>query len=170
MGAGTVENAQEFFRKLDDVGQFVATSEHEFRQVLDRITDELRCKLPGKQWGAARKFLNIFLRDALYNRFLCEYYKLALIEPFLEVPLDGLVGRWLYKRHRKKGGSDLRPWDAIIRLKPGVSDKYQEFARQVAEEEGCYRVDLDLLGYGRVDEPEDQTRFGRAACLNLPSP
>ncbi len=150
MGPGTVLEAQRFLSKLDPAS-FRTASEEEFRQVLDSATEEFREKLTNKSWGAARKFLNIFLRDVLYNRFLCEYYNLAPIEPFLEVPLDGKLGKWLNNRHKEKGGSDLRRWGTIIRLEREVSDKYQELARQVAEDEGCFRVDLDLLGYGGVD-------------------
>lgn len=151
---GTVETARTFLKGLD-LGRFVTESEDQFRQILDKTTVEFRDALPERLWGFARKFLNIFLRDALYNRFLCESYELACIEPFLEVPLDRSVGMGLYNRAKERDGSDVPRWDAIKRLQPKDSDKYQDFARRVAEEEGCCRVDLDLLWYSRTDESEN---------------
>jgi hypothetical protein len=97
--------------------------------------------------------LNIFLRDALYNYYLREHYDLARIEPFLEVPLDGSVGKGLYDLHKKEGGTDLLPWRAIQGLKKEESDKYQEFARLVADAKRYARVHLDLWFY-RAGESE----------------
>lgn len=149
MGTGTVKAARDFLMHLD-LRQFAGDSEDAFQYVLDRRTIECRDKLPRKSWGAARKFLNIFLRGALYNRFLCEHYHLGVTEPFLEVPLDSFVAIGLRK---EEGGTSLPPWKTIIRLEPEVSAKYQAFARQVAQRKGCSRVHLDLW-YWRADGSE----------------
>ena len=37
--------------------------------------------------GAARKAINLFLRDALYNRYLNRRFALSWIQAWIEVPL-----------------------------------------------------------------------------------
>jgi hypothetical protein len=48
------------------------SNEIRFRRWLDRQTDNLLDVLPinGRPWGAARKAINLFLRDVLYNQYL----------------------------------------------------------------------------------------------------
>jgi len=142
MGKGTVKAARDFLRKLN-LSSFVTKSEKDFRRRLDASTNALRERLPRKSWGAARKFLNIFLRGAFYNRFLCEHYGLQVLEEFLEVPLDKSVAEGL--RREQSGGTSLPRWKTIIRLRQDRSDKYQECARQVSLGEKLARVHLDLL-------------------------
>jgi len=149
MGKGMVKAARDFLGNLD-LRSFVTESEDAFQQRLDASTDECRVKLPSQSWGAARKFLNIFLRGALYNRFLCEHYGLVTLEPFLEVPLDKSVATGLRSEH---GGLSLPPWGTVLRLEPAVSAAYQAFAHQVSLRKGCARVHLDLW-YWRRDESE----------------
>jgi hypothetical protein len=140
MGKGTVEAARTFLCGLRLAG-FATRSEAAFLQRLDAETLALQKRLPQKSWGAARKFLNIFLRGALYNRFLCEHFGLASLEPFLEVPLDKSVATALRKRDHR---SSLPRWNTIVRLEKEASDKYQTFARRVAERKKLARVHLDL--------------------------
>jgi len=147
MGKGTVAAARRFLRSLD-LRRFVTESEDAFQECLDATTLECQARLPSKSWGAARKFLNIYLRGALYNRFLCEHYGLAILEPFLEVPLDRSVAIGL---RGEDGGLSLPRWGTVIRLKPDVSAAYQAFASSVSRRKGCARVHLDLW-YFRADE------------------
>ena len=149
MGEGTVKAARDFLRSLD-LRAFVTESEDEFMDRLEASTKACRARLPRKSWGAARKFLNIFLRGALYNRFLCEHYGLRVLEPLLEVPLDKSVATGL---RGEEGGSSLPPLGAVIRLKPKISALYQAFAHRVSQQKGCARVHLDLW-YFRRDESE----------------
>jgi hypothetical protein len=41
-----------------------------------------------KNWGAARKALNLVLRDILYNQYLQREYGFNRIGKWLELPLD----------------------------------------------------------------------------------
>ncbi len=46
---------------------FATVEELAFQEALNRATAELREAMPGREWGFARKGLNIFLRDCFYN-------------------------------------------------------------------------------------------------------
>ena len=152
MGTGTVKAARVFLRNLDLL-RFVTESEVAFLRSLDLSTVECSRELPCKSWGAARKFLNIFLRDAMYNRFLCDHFGLAIIEDFLEVPLDKSVALGL---HGEPGGESLPAWRTVVGLTPADSATYQAFARRIALEKGFARVHLDLCYYRR-DAHEDNS-------------
>jgi hypothetical protein len=145
--AGTMKAAQGYLREVELLS-FVTQSKAGFLRHLDAATIELRERLPSKSWGHARKFLNIFLRGALYNRFLCKHFGMRTLEPMLEVPLDNVVKKAL-RRH--EGGRSLPTWQAISSLNEHVSAKYQAFALLVAREKSCARVHLDLW-YFRRDE------------------
>ena len=148
MGEGTVKQARDFLRNLD-LPSFTADSEEVFLARLDESTDKLKESLSYRSWGAARKFLNIFLRGAFYNRFLCDYYAINVLEQFLEVPLDKSVAQGL---NGERNGETLPRWKTILRLHPQESAVYQAFARSVAREKQCARVHLDLW-YWRREEP-----------------
>lgn len=156
---GTIENARKFLASLD-LGLFVKKTEKEFQDVLNQTTHRFVDHLPkgAKHWGAARKFLNIFLRGAVYNRFLCEYYRLYPIEQWLEVPLDSQVAAGLRK---EKGGSDLPRWKSVIGLDDKTNRQYQVFAAEVAKRNETYRVHLDVL-YWRHEFVAANASFHRA--------
>jgi hypothetical protein len=149
---GTLRSAQEFlFRPSLIEGFSQADTPESFRDMLDKQTDELRLSLPlgknkngtprGRHWGSARKFLNIFLFECTLNRYLCNHYKnLHKLEPWLEVPLDSLVGNGL--AHEKEGKT--LQWVSIIGLEKEASDQFQKVAQLVANKMNTYRVHLDL--------------------------
>lgn len=153
---GTIKAAREYLAGLN-LERFVTKTEKEFRVVLDEATSQFMDYLPrgAKHWGAARKFLNIFLRGAVYNRFLCERYNLYRIERWLELPLDSHVAKGLRK---EKGGDDLPRWKTVISLDRDMNQVYQEFATRVAKRKNTYRVHLDLL-YWRSEFVAANNRF-----------
>ncbi|HEY9707785.1 MAG TPA: hypothetical protein V6D48_06230, partial [Oculatellaceae cyanobacterium] len=93
---GTIKAARQFLADLD-LRRLRKRSQSSFAAVLDSMTDELIAALPRKSqhWGSARKFLNIFLRGVIYNRYLCDHYSLYRLEPWLEIPLDSHVAKGL---------------------------------------------------------------------------
>jgi hypothetical protein len=121
----------------------VESTAENFSQVLDRATKQLEAKgvLFGCQWGTARKALNLFLRDATYNHYLQEFYRLYTIEELLELPLDGEVASRLV---REAGGDSLPAWPGVYSLSAMVSREYQAFATRVASHRNVARVHLDL--------------------------
>ena len=69
--AGMQKMAQQFLRRLH-LRRFAVHGESTFQARLDVATAELLDAFPrsGRSWGAARKSLNLFLRDALHNLYL----------------------------------------------------------------------------------------------------
>lgn len=139
---GVIEAAQRFLSQLE-IHILAVKDEKTFLAALDITTEELRRSLPrgSQHWGAARKALNLFLRDICYNRFLSPKFSLAVLEPWMEIPLDSLVAAAL-KKHIGKGR--LPAWPGLTRVKPLVSLLFQHVARQWADAEGISRVQLDM--------------------------
>jgi hypothetical protein len=140
---GTVGAARDYLASLD-IRKFDKKTEKEFLTSLNTATVAFVKYLPlgAKWWGSARKFLNIFLREVIYNRFLCEHYNLYRIEPWLELPLDSHVAKGLRK---ESGGHSLSRWKTVIRLDSESSHQYQELAAKVAKTKNIHRVHLDVL-------------------------
>lgn len=143
--AGTIQSVRDFLRDLD-IRKF--TKRGEFSASLDRATRALAAKVPA-QWGSARKFLNLYLREISYNVFLREKYHLERIEQLLELPLDSNVAEGLQK---EKEGVLLPRWRGVIHLTPDTSAQYQSVAAAVAARMRTCRVHLDLL-YWRSEQP-----------------
>jgi len=140
--SGVIEAAQKHLSNVA-LSAFSARNEDDFLASLNAQTEKLRTALPpgAQNWGAARKALNLFLRDVCYNRFLCERYDLAESEDWMEIPLDGLVARSL---KRKAGRGKLPRWPGLNELTLDLSGSFQAFARQHAASEGISRVHLDM--------------------------
>jgi len=125
-----------------DLRAFVSSREEVFQRELDKATEQLQVALPGpaRHWGLARKILNIFLRDALYNHYLRQEYGLSRVEFFLEVPLDSLSAQGLRERRKQEA---LPRWTGVSRLTPAMSEAYQGAAARLADAWGISRVHLD---------------------------
>jgi hypothetical protein len=144
-----VAAARQFLGNLD-LSRVPTRSPERFARWHDVTTEQLRRALPGRSppWGAARKFLNIFLRDALYDAQLKRAFSLTSIERWLEVPLDGDVGKCL---NVEPEGRELPRWRTIKGLTCDASAAYQAVAQRVADRLGVARVHLDLLYWTGVD-------------------
>lgn len=140
--AGTIRAARKFLGAMD-LKRFGKRSESAFRRELDLATEELCTVMPktARHWGSARKFLNIFLRDCSYNKYLSAHFKMDRLEPWLEVPLDSHVAKGL----RQYAGQECpHPWPGVIHLTREYSDCLQKLATVYATEEQVNRVDLDV--------------------------
>ena len=129
--------------------RFRKESEAAFLRELEIATSQLKDALPegARKWGSARKFLNIFLRGCSYNKYLCSHYRLHVLEPWLEVPLDSHVAKGL---KRIAGRGNLPHWPGVIHLTPQDSGLFQCFASKAAKNDGVNRVDLDVKFWRRV--------------------
>lgn len=125
---------------------FGTSDARKFAAELDRQTSRLMEALPdgAQTWGLARKCLNIFLREALYNVYLREEYGLERAEALCEIPLDSLVAEGLRSRRPRT----LPTWPGVRHLDPETSSAYQAAASCIAAEEGIVRVHLDAVFWG----------------------
>lgn len=174
----TVEKAQRFLRRPSLIAKFSeASSAEEFRATLDRNTAALRKALPegtnkktgkpwGKHWGSARKFMNIFLFECVLNKRLYKHYKLAKLEPWLEVPLDNSVAKGIRKdvrKHKVECKSGLPQFRAITHLTKDDSNAFQCAASELAKTfYRCDRVYLDLQ-YFRQGDSKKRSQAEKAA-------
>lgn len=145
---GSIQAVRNYLMKLD-LSVYSKCNRSEFESQIDNVTDNLKKSLlkNAQHWGSSRKFINIFLRGVMYNRYLCDKYDLYRLEPWLELPMDRHVAMGLSKEDNAK---KLPKWGTVIRLTPGDNKCYQEFAEETALKKGTYRVHLDLL-YWRGD-------------------
>ena len=141
-GKGVLRASQDFLARIS-LARIPKSSRKRFQLWLDRQTELLLNSLPIKNrpWGAARKAINLFLRDALYNKYLSRQFKLQSIETWLEVPLDSAVAKGL-KLHSNRG--ELPRWPGLKNLKPKVSEDFQVFASKQVYLKGIARVHLDM--------------------------
>jgi len=147
---GMVNHARTYLGNIE-LGDFANADINCYFRKLDSHTEALANSFPANgrgNWGAARKSLNIFLRDVVYNRHLCKHFKLSHIEKWLEVPLDSHVYQGL--RNDVKKDVQIPKWQGLCRLKQEDSAALQKVASQVAKTHGVSRVHLDVR-YWRSD-------------------
>lgn len=150
-GSGTARITREFLGREFNLRGMRATSERAYLRKLDAATNRLRRRLKGraKTFGLARKLINIYIRDCVYSRYLNAEYRLESVERFLEVPLDGVVGKRLWQASNQLGhGSRLPRWKSIRALTREDSDQYQAFAAELAGFSQLDRVHLDVSIWG----------------------
>jgi len=94
-----------------------------------------------RNWGGARKAMNLFLEAAFYDRFLAKTYDLQKLREFRELPLDSNAIKGLKKEVGKR---NLPGWKGIKNLKPGDCQGFQEVAKKLAHEKEISRIFLDL--------------------------
>jgi len=142
---GVIDAARRFLSKIK-LSDFVTSGEREFLSQLDEQTVLLLHNLPKKaqNWGAPRKALNLFLRDAIYNQYLASEFNLHRIESWLEIPLDSAVARGLRAIKEEEGGGELPDWPGLKQLTPSISSMFQSFAENTARNRGHARVHLDI--------------------------
>jgi hypothetical protein len=145
---GVSEPARSLLAALD-LRKFAAASESAFGQALDTATEDLRQSVPrgAQSLGLARKCVNLFLREDLYNVYLLNEYGLARAEQWYEIPLDSYVAEGLIKKaaSEKPQPHSLPRWRGLKYLEQADSKHYQEYASDRARREGLpARVHLDL--------------------------
>ncbi|MGM9485567.1 hypothetical protein ACS5PN_30540 [Roseateles sp. NT4] len=145
-GEGRVDRARLFLLKHMPLANLASLSADEFAQALNAKTTALAKDLPrpddGKpNWGAARKVLNIYLRMCVMNKDLHPAFKLAAVEPFLEVPLD----RQVVAKLDAAGGTKHAKTFKIKTLSPALSAELQANALAVSKRKGRHRYELDVL-------------------------
>jgi hypothetical protein len=141
-GKGVLKVSQEYLGTID-LSRISISTRNKYIAWLDKHTNALLEKLPirNRPWGAARKALNLFMRDTLYNQYLNDHYRIDKLEAWMEVPLDRAVAKGL-KQHAGRGR--LPHWPGLKNLKPDVSAIFQEYATEYAMTKSVTRVHLDI--------------------------
>ena len=141
-GKGVLKATQVYLGALD-LSRIPMSAQDKYTDWLDEHTELLLDMLPlrNRPWGAARKAINLFMRDVLYNRYLNDHFAFAKLESWLEVPLDSAVAKGL-KHHA--GYGCLPQWPGLKNLKPEISQEFQDFAIQHAKTQRIERVHLDV--------------------------
>jgi len=145
---GVRREAIEFLEGLD-LRRLKRTKPRDYRRVLNDWTEKLMGSLPRgarKNFGAARKAINLFMVQVYFNRELAAQYRLRRFANFLETPLD-LRAASKVRRHaqEKCGRHELCRWQGIRNLTPEVSQQYQVQARKLGKQLGLPRGELDIV-------------------------
>jgi len=142
-GVGVLHATQAVLQELDFF-RIPDNSNKEFVKWLDQKTNIILRRLPveNNPWGAARKALNLFLRDVFYNRYLYTNSNIQNVENWLEIPLDSAVAKGL-KQNDLLG--TLPKWPGLKHLSKKVSNKYQTIALKIAQSKDISRVHLDMI-------------------------
>lgn len=142
--SGVVQKARDHVKALD-LRCLALVGHAGFVEILDRETTAMLRSFPHSvqgKWGSARKAINLFLRSVVYNRDLCEEYRLRRIRSWLEVPLDKDVAIRL--KDQPEGGR-LPKWLGLGKLSEETSVEYQNVASIVSRRLRVSRVDLDVF-------------------------
>ena len=140
---GVVKTARAFLAELD-LSVFCRIETHQYSEQLDNWTEELKKRLPegARNWGTARKALNVFLVQVFMNKYLAKEYGLTKFSDVLETPLDSKATS---KLRKLAGRGQLPRWYSIKRLKSKDSLRYQEFASVYAKKQGIPRACIDIM-------------------------
>lgn len=175
-GSGLIKAARTHFKATNIDLYGAAKDTAAFLQLLDNDTAALQAKFPigAQHWGAARKAMNLFLRDACYNRFLSSHYGLGRIEQWLEVPIDNDVATGLIDDLRKgtysmPSGFIAPNWTKIKTLTNTVSASFQIMAQAYSNCLGIARVHVDLLYWRQSKTEQSGQRTPHKVRRPLPS-
>lgn len=170
--AGIVDKSREYFKNEITLADFfsVLSDQKRFEEYLDQHTLDLVATYAegGQSWGAARKALNLFFRDVVYNRYLSDFYGLPtdfvaqnIALRNLEVPLDKDVGTNL-----NEVDTSLPMWKSIKQLDRPTSYLYQAAALVYADTFRIARVHLDLR-FWRQNRLTQQARTANSGLASV---
>ncbi|OGO20102.1 MAG: hypothetical protein A2Z15_06545 [Chloroflexi bacterium RBG_16_50_11] len=135
-GSGIADTVRRFLIKIE-LSKLAKMDSKQFMTWLNQETKTLANRLPKveskRNWGAARKSINIFLENAFYNRFLFNEYSLHKLESFLELPFDSNSVSGLKKDLDKRKHRVLPKWDSIKYLKEEDHKECQNIANEVVK-------------------------------------
>ncbi|WP_041577838.1 hypothetical protein [Bdellovibrio bacteriovorus] len=151
---GLIRFTQNYINERIDLHTFAkALRSGNYQKYLDKQTLLLvqAAKKYNCRWGTARKGLNIFFRDVLYNSYFINELKLNLNHGWhLEIPLDSKTMSQIRRLHKSENlqslGFATPQTTSIIALHPENSLKYQIAATAIAKAkyQKHTRVDLDM--------------------------
>ena len=141
--SGVIAAARQFVKDLN-LSRIPTSNGRSYERWLDRQTNLMLRTFPARarNWGAARKALNLFLRDAYYNQFLNRTYHIGRSARHFEIILDSIVVR----RLRLMDVAGVLPrWAGLKHVTPAESTIFQQFAIRIAKSQRVHPVHLDVL-------------------------
>lgn len=148
---GIVAILRTYFEHNVNLNEFInALPDHQnYQTFINQHTNQIVLQFPenAQSWGAARKGLNIFLREIVYSKFFSNLYTIP--EEFdefnnfvqhMEVPLDKDVAKGI----RQDAIIHLPNFGTIKHLTYNLSSIYQNQATIIANNENIARINLDL--------------------------
>jgi hypothetical protein len=151
---GIIEICRDYFENSINLEEFKKEIEsNNYLKYLNKNTTELLNRFPenGKSWGAARKGLNLFFREVVYNFYLANHLEISADEDKnrnalnqLEAPLDKDVATGL-----REIFPELPKWKSIRSLTVHESQIYQHTASKYADELQIPKIHLDLQFWRR---------------------
>lgn len=142
---GTLKKIHAYLGRLR-LDRLAGMDRTDYARWLGAHTQYLRRKLGGRkeQWGVARKAMNLFARQCLYNTYLSRAFHLAWLQRHMETPLDSVVARGLKKEAEEAGRAMPSRWKGLVGLDSKASEEFQDEARKCARDVGVRcRVFLD---------------------------
>jgi len=126
-----LKNIREYLERLP-LERLVRRDGQDYAHWLDVHTRRIQKKLGGRkeQWGVARKAMNLFMRQCLYNTYLSRKFRLARFQKQMEIPLDNRVARKLRADAGKK--NKKLKWKNLKALDRKTSQEFQEHAKDMA--------------------------------------
>ena len=148
---GLIKILRQYFETKVDLEHFIKSvaNETQYGEFLNGHTSKVLTLFPdtAQSWGAARKGLNLFLREIIYSKFFSHRFSLPddfeefnQFVKFMEVPLDKEVAHGLIA----DSNGQVPKWINIKHLTPTLSATYQSQASIIATQENVARVNLDL--------------------------
>lgn len=145
---GVRRAAIKFLVKID-LRRLRGTKPRQYTDVLYSWTKKLMRSFPRgarRNFGAARKAVNLFMAQAYFNREMAAQYGLRRFANFLETPLDsGAASKIRSYAQKKCGRHTLDRWKGIKNLAQEVSQQYQVQARKLAKQWALPRGELDIV-------------------------
>lgn len=149
--SGLINTLRHYFEEQIELDIFISSLSDDtaYKKFLTIHTNKILGLFPetAQSWGAARKGLNLFLREIVYSKFISNRFSIPddfnefnYFVKVMEVPLDKEVAIGIRKDSHDK---DLR-WVGIKQLTPIESDKFQYEASIIAGKENIARVNLDV--------------------------
>ena len=172
---GVVDAARNFLAMLD-LNKLKKKSVREYRKWLDKKTEKMMKTFPDgakDDWGGARKVLNVFMKEAYFNKELESECNLFRLRDVLETPLDSIAAKRIRKYGKQKGiewacklcSEDDREscnkrklrcrksaFPGIKNLKSYQSSGYQNVATEFALDMDLPRAEIDIILWGATDE------------------
>ena len=159
-GQGPKDGIQALRRYMNEhawIKPFRNATRAQYQRELDKLTENLAqvlkaCEGGWYNWGGPRKVLNILFRSIAERDTLAAHYEVDDLKPYLEVPLDSEMIKFL-KRQMQSGGypqtdqAGLKEWTTIKECDARRNALIQAVAADVATHVSCDRYQLDFFAW-----------------------